>query len=143
MAKVTRLKRQPLGQLVREFVGYTAASAVALAADLATLVFLVEQGVHYLTAATVAFLIGLGIVYLASVRWIFGWRSYGTRPHLEIGFFLFTGAVGLVMNLAIMWVGVDVLGLWYLIPKAISVGFTFTWNFVSRKLMLFTPHHDA
>ena len=141
MTKVARFWRQPLKVLIAEFVGYTAASAVALVADLGTLMLLVRHGVAYLLAATASFLIGMLIVYLASTWWIFSWRAHKGRPHMEVGFFLFTGAVGLAMNLGIMWVGTTLLGLYYLIPKIVSVAFVFTWNFLSRKVILFTPDH--
>jgi putative flippase GtrA len=139
MADVTPRPAPSLRELGREFIGYTAASAVALVVDLGTLVFLVDQGVHYLLAATIAFLIGMLVVYVASIRWIFGWRSYKERVRFEIGFFLFTGVVGLGINLGILWLGAEVLGVYYLYAKAASVAIVFSWNFLSRKLMLFTP----
>ena len=138
--KVTRLRRQPVRELLVEFIAYTAASAIALAVDVGTLVLFVEHGVHYLLAGAVAFLLGLLVVYLASIWWIFSWRTYRQDQRLEAGVFLFTAAVGLVLNLGIMWIGTDILDLYYLVPKAVSVAFVFSWNFLSRKLMLFTPH---
>lgn len=124
--------------LVREVLGYTVASAVALVVDLALLVFLTEAGVHYLLAATIAFLVGMLVVYLASVRWIFSWRSHKERKHIEIGVFLLTGLIGLLLNLGILWILTSVFGIFYLLSKFVSVGFVFTWHFVTRKLLLFT-----
>jgi putative flippase GtrA len=138
MPNVAPQQAQGLRQLGREFVGYTAASAVALIVDLGTLVFLVGQGMQYLIAATIAFLAGMIVVYFASVKWIFGWRSYKERVTSEISIFLFTGVVGLGINLGILWLGTSVLGIYYLYAKAASVAIVFTWNFLSRKLMLFT-----
>ena len=139
MARMRGFFRQPLRQLVAEFIGYTAASAVALVADLGTLTLLVSHGVYYLVAATISFLVGLVIVYLASTWWIFSWRSYEGKPRIELGFFLFTGVVGLALNLGIMYVGTALLGFYYLIPKLVSVAFVFAWNYLSRKIVLFTP----
>lgn len=127
-----------LRALARELVGYTAASAVALVVDLGVLVALTESGVHYLAAATLAFLAGMLVVYLASVRWIFPWRTHRERKHIEVGVFIATGIVGLLLNLGIMWLLTSALGVFYLISKLVSVGFVFTWHFVSRRLILFT-----
>ena len=138
MEKVTQ-GTLSLGVLAREVFWYTAASAVALVVDLAALVLLTEAGVHYLVAATVAFLLGMLVVYLASVCWIFDWRTHRDRKHIEVAVFLGTGVVGLLLNLGIMWLLTSVLGVFYLFSKLVSVGFVFTWHFISRRLMLFTP----
>lgn len=137
MGKVTH-RTLSLGVLFREFLGYTAASAVALVVDLGILVLLTESGVHYLIAATLAFIAGMLVVYLASVRWIFTWRTHESRQHIEVGVFVVTGVIGLLLNLGIMWLLTSVLGIFYLFSKLVSVGFVFTWHFVSRKLILFT-----
>jgi len=138
MGKVTH-GTLPLRVLIREFLGYTAASAVGLVVDLGVLVLLTEAGFHYLLSATLAFLAGMLVVYLASVRWIFLWRTHGERQHLEVGVFVATGVIGLLLNLGIMWLLTSVLGVFYLFSKLVSVGFVFTWHFASRKLILFTP----
>lgn len=127
-----------LRSLFRELVGYTAASAVALVVDLAVLIALTESGVHYLAAATLAFLAGMVVVYVASVRYIFSWRTHRERQDIEVGVFVATGVVGLLLNLGIMWLLTSVVGLFYLISKLVSVGIVFTWHFASRKLILFT-----
>lgn len=128
-----------LGVLAREAFWYTAISAVALVIDLGVLVLLTEIGTHYLVAATVAFLLGMFVVYLASVRWIFIWRTHREEKHIEVGIFLATGLVGLLLNTGVMWALTSVLGIYYLFSKLVAVGFVFTWHFVSRKLTLFTP----
>jgi putative flippase GtrA len=130
-------------RLIRELIGYTAASVVALAVDLAVLVLLTESGVHYLVAATTAFLAGMFVVYLASVKWIFSWRTHRERRHIEAGVFLATGAIGLLLNLGIMWTLTSALGFYYLYSKLVSVGVVFAWHFVSRKLILFTHWNKA
>ena len=133
------LKKGAYTALVGEFVRYTAVSAIALVVDLVVLTLLVEAGLHYLLAATVAFIIGMVVVYAASINWVFNWRRHEGRPPFEFSVFVLIGLAGLALNLLIMWVGTDVLGFYYLLSKILSVAVVFTWHFVARKLLLFTP----
>lgn len=139
MADVARGTTAPR-TLLGEFLRYTAVSALGLVADLAVLMVLVEAGTHYLLAAAAAFITGMVIVYGASISWVFAWRQHGERPPIEFTVFVFTGLIGLCFNLLVMWLGTEVLGLYYLASKAVSVAIVFTWHFASRKLLLFTRY---
>jgi len=48
-----------------------------------------------------------------------------------------TGGVGLLVNGAVIFIGVNLLGLHYLIAKCVAAGFTFTSNFIARRQILF------
>jgi putative flippase GtrA len=126
-------------QIAREMVSYAAASAVAFACDVGTLAFLVQVlQWHYLVAASVAFTVGAVVAYLLSVRYVFRFRRIADR-RVEFAGFAGIGAAGLAVNAGTMYAGVEWLGMHYLAAKALAGGFTFTMNYVVRRLTLFTP----
>ena len=119
-------------------VGYGAASAVALAVDWGSLVVLNSLlHVDYLLAAGVAFSLGLLVAYFLSVHLVFKGRSrYGARG--ELAGFIVTGLIGLALNQVLIFAFVAGLALPVAIAKAPTVGIVFTFNCLSRRLLLFT-----
>lgn len=124
--------------VVREATLYSVASAVAFLVDVGLLTALVEwAGWHYLAAASVAFLGGTCVVYVASVTAIFTHRRL-SDSHFEFGLFAAIGALGLLVNLLVLKLAVDVVGVHYLVGKIASAAFTFALNFGLRRWLLFS-----
>lgn len=124
--------------LVREAFLYCLASGCALIADFSILWLLVEVGgFHYLAAATIAFLVGTAIVYMASIGVIFEHRRVTDR-RAEFGAFAAIGVLGLAVNLLVLKVAVDGFHAHYLVGKLASVFFTFSLNFGLRRTLLFS-----
>ncbi|MCC4588269.1 MULTISPECIES: GtrA family protein [Xanthomonas] len=118
--------------------GYLLASFVALLLDLGTFSLLTRWGWGWYGAATAGFLVGSVVAYFISVRWVFAARSLHSRP-AELVTFVLIGCVGLLVVQGIMWLGIEWLGMPGSIARLIAVGFSFTSNFVLRKLILFRP----
>ena len=129
--------------LLREALLYIAASGLGLGTDLLLLWLFVERAqVHYLLAASIAFIAGTAVVYMLSVTAIFRHRRVTDR-RLEFGTFTAIGGVGLLVNLAVLRLAVEVFGTHYLVGKLVSVVFTFSLNFGLRRYLLFTPRDAA
>jgi putative flippase GtrA len=125
---------------IKEFVRYFAASALALGVDFSLYVGGVKYlGLHYLVSAVIGFLSGLAVVYLLSIRWVFAHRSIGRSWKKEFVLFTVVGILGMLLNEAILYMGVDWLSFDYRLAKVASAGIVFTFNFSVRKLLLFTP----
>lgn len=123
---------------IREVFAYSAASGVGLAVDVGLLWGLVEfAGWHYLLAATLAFVAGTVVVYVLSVGFIFRHRRVKDR-RLEFALFATIGVLGVLVNLAVLKVAVDVVHVHYLVGKLASIAFTFSLNFGLRRGLLFT-----
>lgn len=117
---------------------YLVASAVALAIDFGLYVGLIRfAGVNYLIAAPLGFAFGLTTVYLLSVRWVFGYRRLAGR-RAEFALFAVIGLAGMALNQGIIYAVVQIMPGSYEIAKLISAGMVFCFNFISRKLLLFT-----
>src|SRR3989338_6030026 len=120
-----------------EFIRYFIASAIALVVDAGSLYLLTDvAGLPYLYSGAIAFILGLTIIYVLSVTWVFD-RRVLRDPKAEFLLFAVIGFVGLGINEAVLWVATDVIGLYYLISKVLSVIFVFSWNFGARKYALF------
>jgi putative flippase GtrA len=111
---------------------------VAFAVDIAFLALLVEAALlPYLPAAAIAFCVGSLVAYGLSVRFIFAHRRVQDR-RVEALTFIGLGVVGLGVNLAGMWAGIELMHLHYLIAKVIAAGLSFITNYLLRRLTLFT-----
>jgi putative flippase GtrA len=123
--------------ILTQAAGYAAASACALVVDMSVLFLLV----HFfawapVAAATVSFLTGGWVAYEISVRIAFKQHRLTDR-RAELATFIAIGALGLVINAAVIHLAVRHLGLHYLLAKCAAAGFTFTTNFVVRRQLLF------
>lgn len=124
---------------LREVLVYGTGAAAAFVVDVALLTVLVEHfGMHYLLAATVSFIAGTVVVYLVSIRYAFAYRRLG-QAQLEFTVFAALGVLGVLVNLVVMYAGVQTLQLHYLLAKVLAAGITFFTNYGSRRFLLFTP----
>ncbi len=126
--------RSVFGQVPRALV----ASAFAAAIDFAMLIFLVEScGWHPVPAAVVGYLMGGVLQYILCVMWVF----QSGPGNVAGGFTAFV--VLSLFGLGITWLSMSLLhNLWgvnYAIAKTMALGSAFTWNFLSRKYLLFRP----
>jgi putative flippase GtrA len=129
-----------LRSVAKEGVRYFGASALALAIDLAAYTGLIYvAGVHYLFAAPVGFALGLALIYLISVRWVFAVRRLADR-RVELVVFTLIGLAGMGINELVIYAGVDRFALGPVPAKLVSAGLVFSFNFATRKLLLFTNY---
>ena len=120
-----------------EFFKYVIGGGSAYTIDFILLIILTEVfGVPVLVSAAVSFLIGLIIIYLLSIKWIFQNRIR-KNTYQEFFIFSFIGIIGLFINETLIWASLLTENLHYTIAKIISAGLVFIWNFSARKLILF------
>jgi putative flippase GtrA len=123
---------------VHQLIRYGFASALALAVDAALLwIGTSLVGINYLLSGALSFLAGLVVVYVLSVRWVFDHRTLADQK-VEFIFFCIIGFAGLALNEIILFMLTGLLGINYMISKAVSVILVFTWNFLRRKALLFS-----
>lgn len=129
--------------ILKEAIGYGAASAAALAVDLTILWALVHfLAWGYLSAASASFLAGATVAYTLSVKLAFKQHRLRNR-RVEFISFVAIGISGLAVNAAVMTVAIQYLGTHYLFAKCVAAGFTFLCNFVARRQILFVRHSSA
>ena len=109
---------------------------IAFAIDYGLLIFLTEVfGIDYLVSATVSFTVSVVFNYLASMRYVFAHRE-GMSRRREFAIFVVLSVIGLLINNACLWLGVDMLGVDYRIAKIVVTAIVMVWNFVTRKVFL-------
>lgn len=127
-----------VGVLPVELSRYLAVSAAALSVDLLLLYLLsVSFGAHYLIANPIAFASGALVAYFGSVRWAFRHRKMSNGSK-EMAVFIAIGIGGLAINEAILWFGIEFLAISLLIAKVAAAVTSFAFNFIGRKMVLFS-----
>jgi len=94
-------------------------------------VFWVVVGIGYLTASTISFL--TTVLFSFFMQRYITFREHaptgGGKVRLPLALFFLNSSLGLGANAVIMYIGVDVLGLFPGIVQVISMGFLATYNF--------------
>jgi putative flippase GtrA len=126
-----------MSTVVREAFRYCLVSGFAFLVDIGVLWILVQYfSWWYLAAATASFLSGIFLGYVLSIRMVFSYRRLEDR-RVEFLSFTAIGGVGLAINAAVMFAAVKYFGIYYLLAKCLAAGFTFLFNFFTRRQMLF------
>jgi len=135
--KVATLYRTRTDNTFVQLFRYTIVGGTAFCFDFATLHMLTAYaGFHYLVSAAFAFILGLLVNYVLSVRWVFANRSLKNR-YAEFIVFALVGLAGLGLNELIMWGATEYGGVHYLGSKLISTVVVYLFNFSIRKVLLF------
>jgi len=120
-----------------EFFRYFVVSGASFVFDFGLLYILTDKlHIFYLLSATISYSMGLIVSYLLSVKWAFGRRSMSNKA-AEFGIFVAIGLAGMGINALILWVWTGLLGLHYMLGRAVSAVIGYAWKYVARKLALF------
>lgn len=123
-------------QLIAQFMKFGIVGVIAFAIDYGLLALLTEVfGINYLASATISFAVSVVFNYAASMRYVFTRRDDISRQR-EFIVFVVLSVAGLIINDICMWVGVELLGVHYLITKIIATVIVAVWNFGTRKRFL-------
>lgn len=90
---------------------------------------------HYAVATALAFVLS------TAANWLFGrlilFRASKQNTARELLKIYAVSIIGLLMNIAIMFVAVEKIGLSEMLSKIIATGIVFSWNFLVRKLVIY------
>ena len=116
---------------------YILVGGAAFLVDCISLFILTQYfGIFYLISAALAFILGLAVNYLLSVRWVFNNRKLEKRS-FEFGIFAIIGIVGLALNEFFIWFFTQDIQIFYLYSKILAAVIILFWNFFARKFILF------
>lgn len=122
--------------LHKQIIRFLFVGGAAFVIDYAFLyIFTNNLHIHYLISAFLSFTLATVFNYIASVKWVFDVDE--KRPKSQ-NFILFVGfsIVGLGINEAIMYLGVDILREHFMVVKIFATAIVMVFNFVSRKMFL-------
>jgi putative flippase GtrA len=120
---------------IRDFLLYIIVGACATLAEWLIFFLLDTCALHYTLATVIAYILS------TLVNWLIG-RLLVFKEHKhpiirEIAGVYFASMMGLLLNLLIMWIAVDLLSTPDMIAKIIATGLVFFYNFIVRKLCIY------
>jgi len=130
------------GNLFIQIIRYLIAGGVAFMVDFALLYLLTDIfNVYYLTSSRISFSVGLIITYLFSIFWVFDKRRINNRK-IEFLIFAIIGIIGFILTDLFMKFFTENLfqkfEYAYLFSKILTTMIVFVWNFIAKKIILFT-----
>ncbi len=123
-------------KLIEQILKFGIVGFIAFIIDYGLLALLTEVcGINYLMSASLSFIASVVFNYAASMRYVFRHKE-GMSKTREFTIFVMLSVIGLVINNACMWAGVELCGIHYLITKLVATFIVMVWNFVTRKIFL-------
>jgi putative flippase GtrA len=125
----------------RKLLGFGLVGAVGTAAHYLVLIVLVEAaGIRPVWATTIGFTVGAVINYLLNHRFTF----QSSKNHLDAGpKFFFIALVTAFLNGGLVHLGVQILGLNYLLVQIVATLAVFLANFVLNSIWTFKESNPA
>ena len=122
-------------KLVRQILKFGVVGGGAFLIDYSVLYLLTEfVGIHYLISSVISFIVSLIFNYILSIYWVFDVTKKQTSR--EVFVFVILSVIGLLINQVVMYVGSDLLHIYYMLTKLVSTFIVMVWNFVTRKIFI-------
>lgn len=123
-------------KLIEQILKFGVVGFICFFIDYGIMILLTEYvGVDYLVSSGISFTVSVIVNYVLSLKYVFKTSNENNKCK-EFVIFVTLSVIGLGINQVLMWVGVSVLGMFYMISKVLVTGIVMVYNFVTRKLML-------
>ena len=120
----------------RQYLLFVAIGAVCFIVDISILTLLVElASVTVLIATAVSFVVATGINYFLNSRFVFLSGKHGKNK--EVMIFFAVSLIALLVTMLLMSILVEMLHLWYVLSKLVTVLSVSVITFAARKLVVF------
>lgn len=127
---------EKLKVLIAQILKFGLVGGIAFVIDYGLLIVLTEwAGVNYMISSAVSFSVSVIFNYLMSVFWVFDVKNDRGRGQSFIVFMVLS-IIGLGLNQLLMWIGSDLLRIYYLLTKIGATAIVMVYNFITRKLFL-------
>ncbi len=124
-----------LSKNIKQLVLYLVVGGIATVVEwVAFYIFDAVIHINYAIATIVAFAISTFVNWIAGRLLIFKVKGHVLS---ELGKIYLTSIAGLIMNLIIMWVAIEFIGISNFVSKMIATCIVFAWNFIIRKLFIY------
>lgn len=131
--------------LIKEFIRYALVGGISFLADFGTLTLFEELIFGQTTdwkifiSTAVGFIVGLVVNYILSLIFVFRAQDNKNSGRSVGDFLIFAlvGIIGLGITEGFMHLGVNVIGVHYMIIKIVAAGIVLVWNYLGRKILIF------
>ncbi len=118
-------------RLIRYFV----MAVIIVSIELASFQVFILLGVDYLLATALSFGLAVTLNWIGGRVFVFGKSEYhATKEFLMV---LVASIVGLIIQMGVVFVSVEILLLYPLIGKGLSILFSFFWNYFFRAKFIY------
>lgn len=123
-------------RIFKQLLKFGVVGGIAFIIDYSVLFICTEfLGIYYLVSSLISFLISTIFNYIASIRWVFDVNQEKSKQKNFVLFLVFS-VIGLGLNQIIMWFGVDILHVYYMLVKIGATAIVMVFNFITRKIFL-------
>lgn len=121
--------------IFKQILKFGIVGVIATIIDFGLLYFLTDiVNVHYLISSVISFVVSLIFNYYLSIKWVFDVRKKQTV--MDFLLFVFLSIIGLIINEFILYFGVDLLNIYYMVCKIGATIIVMVYNFLSRKMFI-------
>lgn len=132
---IDKFKNFLSSKLFKQLFRFGIVGGLAFLIDSGVLFVLTEYlNVYYLVSSVISFIVSLIFNYILSILWVFDVKKKQTIK--EISLFVILSVIGLGINQVVMYVGADILNIYYMICKIISTFIVMVYNFITRKIFI-------
>lgn len=122
-------------KLLMQILRFGIVGGGAFLIDSALLYILTEYlHVYVLISSVISFIVSLIFNYVLSVFWVFDVTKKQTIK--DVLLFAFLSTIGLGINQIVMYLGVEVFHIYYMLCKIISTFIVMVYNFITRKIFI-------
>ena len=122
-------------KLIIQLIKFGIVGVIATIIDMGTLVFLKEVAhIDVLVSSAASFSVSVIANYILSMLFVF--QSKQDNKLKEFCVFVILSVGGLLLNQFVMWLGTEVLDIYYLLAKVLATILVPIYNFVTRKIFL-------
>lgn len=123
-------------KLINQLLKFGLVGGIAFLIDYGLLFICTEWfGIYYFISSIISLSVSVIFNYIASVLWVFDVDQEKSKTKNFI-IFITLSIVGLGINQIIMYYGVEVLNLYYMLIKLIATFIVMVFNFITRKMFL-------
>lgn len=119
----------------KEFLLYLIVGGIATVSEWAFFFVFDKCHMHYAVATTIAYILSTFVNWLAGRILVF--KESKQSFWKEITSVYVASIIGLLLNLLIMWIAVDVFSFNEMISKIAATAIVFAYNFLIRKLVIY------
>lgn len=131
--------------LIKEFIRYALVGGISFLADFGTLTLFEELIFGQTTdwkifiSTAVGFIVGLVVNYILSLIFVFRAQDNKNSGRSVGDYLIFAlvSIIGLGITEGFMHLGVNVIGVHYMIIKIVAAGIVLVWNYLGRKILIF------
>ena len=124
-----------LKELIIQFINFCIVGGTCFLIDYLLLAFCHEiLGIEVLISSAISFSVSVVANYLLSMRFVF--KSKISNRRREFIIFVTLSVIGLALNQLLMYIGVDILKIHYLIFKLLATFIVLIYNYITRKIFI-------